>query len=161
MNPRDLRSSLYNELRKLAEAKMEHENPGHSLTATALVHEVWMKLERGKSKCADRKHFLCIAAIVMRQILVDHARSAKPMWNVSLPEVAASQRPEDLIALDVALKKLAVEKPKHAELIELRFFAGATNDEAAEVLGITPAAAKYLWRYACAWLKTELKKGDR
>src|SRR5262245_46872425 len=123
MNPRDLQVSVYDELRKLAAAKMALENPDMSLTATTLVHEAWIKLARRGKESVDRTHFLRTAAKAMRQILIDHARSKKALRNgggvlqISLQDVAASEQPEDLIALDEALKKLAAETPNYAELI--------------------------------------------
>ena len=151
---------VYGELRKLAAAKLAHERDGHSLDATALVHEAWLKLADASIEWNDRTHFLSTAATAMRRILVDRARAklaAKRDGNrVELGDFPASLPDDELLALDGALEKLAGLKPKHAELLELRYFAGLTGDEAAVALGVSPATADRMSRYAKAWLRVEL-----
>lgn len=160
MNPRDLLPLVYDQLRKLAAAKLASEKPGQTLDATALVHEAWLRLANASVDWQDRSDFLRTAATAMRRILVDRAR-AKLTANrdggrrVELADVPASLPDVELLALDAALEKLAAIKPDHARLVELRFFAGQTGDEAAAVLGISPGTADRMWRYAKAWLKVE------
>jgi RNA polymerase sigma factor (TIGR02999 family) len=164
MNPADLLPLVYGELRQLAAAKLAAENPGQTLDATALVHEAWLKLAGGASvEWQGRTHFLRAAATAMRRILVDRARARHAGKRdpggprVELPPDPAAPLPdEQLLALDVALERLARTKPDHARLVELRFFAGLEGDEAAASLGVSPATADRMWRYARAWLQVEL-----
>ena len=149
-------------MRKLAAAKLACEAPGYTLDATALVHEAWLKLAEASVDWRDRSHFLRTAATAMRRILVDCARAklaAKrggPGVKIDYPEIAAPLPDAELLALDQALTKLATIKPDHAKLVELRTFAGLTLDDAAANLGVSPATADRLWRYAKAWLAVEL-----
>jgi RNA polymerase sigma factor (TIGR02999 family) len=111
----------------------------------------------------NRTHFLRTAATAMRRILVDRARAKLTAkrdggQRVELPDIAAPLPDEQLLALDELLVKLAAIKPDHAKLVELRFFAGLTGDEAAEALGVSPATADRMWRYARAWLQVEIGK---
>lgn len=161
MTPRDLLPAVYDELRKLAAAKLAAEQPGHTLDATALVHEAWLKLADASVEWQDRTHFLRTAATAMRRILVDRARAkltAKRDGGVraELPEIAAPLPNDELLAMNESLEKLAAIKPEHAKLVELRFFAGLTGEEAAEALAVSPATADRMWRYAKAFLKVDL-----
>ena len=162
MTPDDLLPLVYDELRKLAAAKLAHEQPGHTLNATALVNEAWLKLADVSVDWQDRTHFLRAAATAMRRILVDRARAkltgkrGDGAARVELPDLAAPLPDSELLALDEALTRLAELKPDHAKLIELRYFGGLSSDEAAAALGISPATADRMARYAKAWLKVEM-----
>ena len=161
--PGELVPQVYDELRKLAAARLAGESPGHTLNATALVHEAFLKLG-GEQSFASKSDYLKAAAAAMRRILVDHARAKLTEKRggganrVVLGDVPAPLPDEHLLAVSEALEKLAATKPDHAQLIELRFFAGLTGDEAATVLGISPANADRMWRFARAWLQVELQK---
>jgi RNA polymerase sigma factor (TIGR02999 family) len=154
----DLLPLVYDELRTLAAAKMATERPGHTLDATGLVHEVYLRLV-GDLRFAHRGHFFAAAAEAMRRILIDHARRhatdkrGGSRQRVPLAEghqVAHSH--EDLIALDDALTRFAAEDPGKAELVKLRFFAGLTMPESAAALNISLATAERWWLYARTWL---------
>ena len=158
---------LYDELRKLAAQKMAQEKPGQSLQATALVHEAYLRLvdvEKAQH-WNSRGHFFAAAAEAMRRILVERARHRQCVVHGGgrrrqelLPDLAAAPDPdEDLLALDMALSKLAWLDPIKARLVELRYFAGLTGDQAAEILGISPSTADRCWVYARAWLRRELQ----
>ncbi|HMO14559.1 MAG TPA: ECF-type sigma factor [Pirellulaceae bacterium] len=163
MKPDELIKSVYDEMRRLAQVKLHEESPGHSLSATALVHEVWLKLADASVDWQDQNHFLRTAATAMRRILVDHARAKLAQKRgggaarVELLDIDSPLPDAELLDLDSALNKLAELKPDHAKLIELRYFAGLTGDEAAEALGVSPATVDRMWRYARAWLMTEMK----
>jgi RNA polymerase sigma factor (TIGR02999 family) len=161
VNPRELLPLVYDELRKLAAARIASERPGYTLNATELVHEAWMKLAAASVEWQDRTHFLRTAATAMRRILVDRARAKKTAkrnggQRVELADMSAPLPDDELIALDEALERLAAAKPDHARLVELRYFACLTGDEAAEVLGVSPATADRTWRFARAWLHIEM-----
>jgi RNA polymerase sigma factor (TIGR02999 family) len=158
---------VYDELRKLAAARMAEEKPGQTLQATALVHEAYLRLV-GDQQFDNRGHFFAAAAEVMRRILVDDARRKKAekrgggLARVSLDESAlAGDSPFDLLELDDLLDRLAGVNPRAAELVKLRFFAGLTGDQAAATLGISPRAADSLWAYARAWLFEKLNPDGR
>ena len=156
--------AVYRELRAMAAQKMAAERPGHTLQATALVHEAWINLGAGKFE--NRAHFFAAAAEAMRRILVDNARrkqSVKRGGNLqraawSSLDLAAEAPDEHVLAVHEALERLAARDPLGAELIKLRFFAGLPNVEAAELLGISERTAKRTWSYARAWLFEELKR---
>lgn len=160
-SPRDLLPEVYDELRRLAASKLAQERPGHTLDATALVHEAWLRLSEASVEWRDRNHFLRVAATAMRRILVDLARARRAARRgggaarVELIDIAAPLPEPELLALDEALERLAALKPGHARLVELRHFAGLTGDEAAAALGVSPATADRMWRYARAWLQVE------
>ena len=157
---------VYDELRKLAAAKMAKEDPGQTLQATALVHEAYIRLvDVDKPQhWNSRGHFFGAAAEAMRRILIDHARRKKrPKHGGALQRVELEDAvclgcipDDDLLALDEALTKLALQEPAKAELVKLRYFAGLSLDEAAEALGISRATAKRHWTYARAWLYAEI-----
>ena len=150
---------VYDELRKLAAARLAHEAPGQTLDATALVHEAYLRLA-GDQPFDHRGHFFAAAAEAMRRILVERARRKKAGkhgggWkrhDANDVPVAAPEPPEDLVALDEALDRLADLDPTKAELVKLRYFAGLTIEQAADALGISPATAKRYWAYSRAWL---------
>lgn len=164
MTPAELLPQVYGELRQLAAAKLAGENPGHTLDATALVHEAFLKLG-GERSFATRVDYLRAAAQAMRRILVDHARAKSAAKRgggrrVELEtDLLAIPLPSDgTEALDEALSRLAQEQPQLAELVQLRQFGGLTLAECAEVLGVSPRTADTWWAYARAWLGVELKK---
>ncbi|MBX3419286.1 MAG: sigma-70 family RNA polymerase sigma factor [Pirellulaceae bacterium] len=160
---------VYDELRKLAAAKLNQERPGQTLQATGLVHEAYIRLVDVKETqhWDSRGHFFAAAAEAMRRILVDKARKKlRPMHGgdrkrVDLDSacVLTEDRHEDLLALDDVLTRFAVSEPLKAELVKLRFFAGMTVPEAAEALGISVATAERYWTYARVWLYCELGDG--
>ena len=162
-SPADFLPRVYDELRKLAAAKLAGEKPGQTLDATALVHDAWLRLADASVEWQDRSHYFRTAATAMRRVLVDRARAklcekrGGGTDRVEMPELAAPVPDGRLIELDAALTQLAATRLDHAKLIELRYFAGLTGDEAAAVLGISPATADRMWRYARAWLQVELK----
>lgn len=158
---------VYEELRKLAAARMAQESAGHTLQPTALVHEAWLRLTGGQQPAFDgRGHFFAAAAEAMRRILVENARRKGRLkrggeWErVGLEnlDVAVSTNDDTLLAVHEALEKLASIDPLGAKLIELRFFAGLSNVDAAKALGLAERTAKRTWAYARAWLHEELMK---
>ena len=162
---------VYNELRKLAAARLAQEKPGQTLQATALVHEAWLKLvgPTGAAQSWDnRGHFFAAAAEAMRRLLVDNAQRKKSLkrggdlQRVSLGDVDPAIQPadENLLALNEALDELARTEPQTAELVKLRYFVGLTNSESAEILGISPRKANTLWSYAKVWLHERIQ-GDK
>ncbi|MFO0807643.1 MAG: ECF-type sigma factor [Gemmataceae bacterium] len=164
----DLLPLVYDELRKLAAARMAAESPDHTLQPTALVHEAYLRLVASTQPQAaeweGRGHFFAAAAEAMRRILVDTARRKQRLKHggdrvrVDL-DAAAPAMPDprhDLIALDAALTRLAVEDPQAAQLVELRHFAGLSITETAQALGISPRTADRVWAFARAWLHREL-----
>ncbi len=163
-----LLSLVYDELRKLAAAKLAHEQPGQTLQATALVHEAYLRLVGGAQagKAWDgRGHFFAAAAEAMRRILVETARRKQRVrhggeWErVDLEDeldIEAPEFREDLLALDAALDKLKQVDGTAAELVQLRYFAGLTLSEAAEMLDISTRSADRIWAYAKAWLHREM-----
>jgi RNA polymerase sigma factor (TIGR02999 family) len=160
----DLIPLVYDDLRKLAAARMAAENPGHTLDATALVHEAYLRLT-GAQSFESRSHFMRAAAEAMRRILVDHARARNAAKRGAGRRVefdsellAAPAPDEALEALDESLSHLAAENPKLAELVQLRFFGGLTLEQTAEILGISARTADTWWAYARAWLAIDCKK---
>ncbi len=167
---RQLLPVVYDELRKLAAAKLAHENPGQTLQATALVHEAYLRLVDGNpsQRWDSRGHFFAAAAEAMRRILVDNARRKKrlkrggEMTRNQLSDVtlAAGETHEDLLALDEALNRLKSTDPQAVELVQLRYFAGLSIAEAAKTLSISPRTADRLWSFARAWLHREIADLD-
>jgi RNA polymerase sigma factor (TIGR02999 family) len=161
VNPPELLPQVYAELRRLAAAKMVGEPDGHSLDATALVHEVYLRLG-GDRSFESRSHFLRAAAQAMRRILVDHARARRAEKRggdhkrVSADDLEAPQRAADLLDLDEALNRLAGEDALAAQVVELHHFAGLPHEEVAQALGTTVYLARQKWNFARAWLKAEL-----
>ena len=157
---------VYNELRRLATARMAAEAPGHTLQATALVHEAYVRLV-GNAQPQDwngRSHFFGAAAEAMRRILIENARRRKAAkagggWErheLIDVDLAVDTSGDDLFAVDEALSRLAAEDPRAARLVELRFFLGMTLEEAAANLGVKPRTAYRDWAYARAWLRRAL-----
>ncbi len=161
---------IYDELRKLAAQKLAREQPGQTLQATALVHEAYLRLVgEGEAPCWDRRgHFFAAAATAMHRILIERARQKRRQVHGGgrqrrelHPDIVASPEPdEDLLALDAALAKLAERDPVKARLVELRYFAGLTGEEAAKVLSISDRTADRYWVYARAWLRREMEGGN-
>jgi RNA polymerase sigma factor (TIGR02999 family) len=159
---------VYDELRRMAARKMSAEQAGQTLNATALVHEAYLRLvgagEGEQQKWDGRGHFFAAAAEAMRRILVENARRKSRVKHggelnrVPLDEEAVVSLPtsETLIALDEALTRFAVEEPEAAKIVELRYFAGLSIDDAADALGVSRATANRHWAYAKAWLRCEL-----
>jgi RNA polymerase sigma factor (TIGR02999 family) len=165
---------IYDELRRLAAQKLAGEKPGQTLEATALVHEAYLRLVASRDASGPREehwdsrgHFFGAAAEAMRRILINRARDRKSLkrggrWQrVDLDRLAVvtDASPDDLLAIDDALERLAQENPPCAELVKLRFFAGLTLDEAAASLGVARRTADRYWAYARAWLFEVLSKG--
>jgi RNA polymerase sigma factor (TIGR02999 family) len=164
----DLLPLVYDELRRLAAQRLSREAPGQTLQATALVHEAWLRLagpNQAGQRWADRRHFFGAAAEAMRRILVENARRKARARHgggsqrVDLDEVqiAAPLPDDDLLALDEALDRLATLDAPAAELTKLRFFAGLTNEQAAELLGLSRSAADRAWVFARAWLFQQIR----
>jgi RNA polymerase sigma factor (TIGR02999 family) len=159
---------VYAELRRLAASKLSREPTQLTLQATALVHEAYLRLVGDGRHCnwESRSHFFAAAAEAMRRVLVESARKRRSQKRgggrirvaIDDLQLAAPQPPADLEALDEALRKLAERHSQHAKLVELRYFAGMTLDEAAEVLGLSATTAKRFWAYARAWLYRELAR---
>ncbi|HEX4349837.1 MAG TPA: ECF-type sigma factor [Verrucomicrobiae bacterium] len=157
----DLLPLVYEELRKLAAAKMANESPHQTLQPTALVHEAWLRLTGNENvKWDGRAHFFGAAAEAMRRILIDNARRKQALrhggdqqrLDIADMEIALPVKDDELLALNEALEKFtAVEKQK-AELVKLRYFAGLTIEESAQILGISNPTAKRWWAYSRAWL---------
>lgn len=161
---------VYDELKKLAAQRMAQEKPGQTLQATALVHEAYVRLVDGKTpqQWDSRGHFFAAAAVAMRRILVENARRKKRLKHggeverveldaVELPTHMAS---DDLLALDEALEELKRQDPIKSELVTLRYFAGMTIEEAADVLQISRTTAHRYWTYARAWLHGRISRGS-
>jgi RNA polymerase sigma factor (TIGR02999 family) len=160
---------VYDELRRLAAARLADENPGQTLQPTALVHEAYMRLVGGDQPqdWDGRGHFFAAAAEAMRRILVERARRKQAVKHgrgrrredLDADALVAPEPDIDLVALDAALHRLAGHDPLKAKLVELRYFAGLTGDQAAAVLGLSPSSADRLWVYTRAWLRRELGLG--
>jgi RNA polymerase sigma factor (TIGR02999 family) len=157
---------VYDELRKLAAARLAKEAPGNTLDATALVHEAYMRLVEpaDAGRWDNRGHFFAAAATAMRRILIERARHKQRLIHgggrrrqeLHPDLVAAAEPDEELLALDTALAKFAQRDPLKARLVELRYFAGLSGNEAAKILGISPSTADRHWVYARAWLRREV-----
>jgi RNA polymerase sigma factor (TIGR02999 family) len=161
---------VYAELRRIAHHYMAGEASGHSLQTTALIHETYLRLiDHQKASWQDRAHFFSMCAHLMRSILTDFARSrlaqkrggnAPHLSLDEAPEISAEPR-ADLVALDEALKRLAAFDARKSQLVELRYFGGLTEDEAAEVLGISARTVRRDWKMAKVWLLRELSDGSQ
>jgi RNA polymerase sigma factor (TIGR02999 family) len=160
---------VYEDLRRLAAARMSHESPGHTLQATALVHEAWLRLGADQQpEWKSRAHFFAAAAEAMRRILVDSARKRKALRRgggqerLDIDDVDPAMTADDarVLMLNDALEKLAVEEPEKAELVKLRFFAGLSLEEAAKTLGIAERTARRWWDYARASLLSEMGSAE-
>ena len=158
---------VYDELRRVAAARLAQERPGQTLQATALVHEAWLRLNcDGQDQWQGRRHFFGAAAEAMRRILVERARRKRcakyggewqrvDMDDVELP---VTMPDEQLLVLDEALAKLSTSDPRAAELVKLCFFTGLTQAQAAREMGISVATAERVWAFARAWLFREMKR---
>ncbi len=162
--PETLLESLYQDLRRLAVAKLRAEPAGATLSPTVLVHEAWLRLGGAEASWDGRGHFYSAAAEAMRRILIDQARRRKAARNggglvreelegLALPEEGKS---DEILAIHEALDALEQEQPRKAELVKLRYFAGLTGAEAAAMLGISEATAERDWTFARAWLRRKM-----
>jgi RNA polymerase sigma factor (TIGR02999 family) len=160
---------VYDELRRLAAQKLSHEKPGQTLQATALVHEAYIRLcGSGDQGWDSRGHFFAAAAEAMRRILVDNARRKTQLkhggdWrrvDLESANLLYTTSPDELLATDEALTRLAAEDPNIAALVKLRFFAGLSMEQASEAIGISRSTAYEQWSYAKAWLRCELGQGS-
>ncbi len=158
---------VYNELRKLAAAKMSREAPGQTLQPTALVHDAWLRLAGNEDqKWNSRAHFFGAAAEAMRRILIENARRKRAArhgggqvkLDMAEIEVAAPAKDDELLAVSDALAKFALRDRQKAELVKLRYFVGLTTAEAAEVLGISVPTADRWWNFSRAWLFEEIER---
>ena len=155
---------VYDELRRLARSYMRGERPGHTLATTGLVHEAYLRLVDQSVNWQNRAHFFGVAAQMMRRVLLDHAKSHQRAKRgggavkLTLEEpILLSEAPDmDLVALNEALSRLEKMDPQRGRIVELRFFGGLSNEEAAEVLAISPATVQRQWAGARAWLYHEL-----
>jgi RNA polymerase sigma factor (TIGR02999 family) len=157
---------VYEELRRLAASKLAYEAPGQTLQPTALVHEAWLRLVGDQAPSfKDREHFFRASAEAMRRILIDRARRKHTVRHggeyqrVDFEDVdlAAPVLDDQLLAVNEALDKLALEHPVQSELVKLRYFAGLTNEEASQVLGISLSTVKNYWTFSRAWLLNEIE----
>jgi len=161
---------VYDELRTLAAQKLAQEKPGQTLQATALVHEAYLRLVGNGEELRwdNRRHFFAAAAEAMRRILVENARrkqmhkhgGGRQRQDLDAEALVAPESNVDLLALDAALLRLAEQDPLKAKLVELRYFAGLTGDQAAAALGMSASSADRLWVYTRAWLRRELGFGS-
>jgi RNA polymerase sigma factor (TIGR02999 family) len=161
---------VYDELRKLAARRLAHEKPGQTLEPTALVNEAYLRLvgPSDERRWESQAHFFAAAAEAMRRILVENARRKGREKHggrhkrefTELDDLRADGSPDELLALHEALEEFALRDPQKAKLVELRFFAGLTLEQAAESLGISRATADRAWRYARAWLHTAIADPD-
>jgi RNA polymerase sigma factor (TIGR02999 family) len=158
---------VYDELRRLASQRLTQEAPGHTLQPTALVHEAYLRLVRNEKGHAwdGRGHFFAAAAEAMRRILIESARRKRRAKHgggakrIGMPvDVAEVGDDDDVLELDSALRKFAEKYPIHARLVELRYFAGLSGEEAASILAVSPSTADRFWVFARAWLRRELQK---
>jgi RNA polymerase sigma factor (TIGR02999 family) len=172
-SPAELLAAVYEALRELARKRLAAERPDHTLQATALVHEVYLKLAADTpGRWKDSAHFFHVAAEAMRRALVDHARARRrlkrggirrrvPLIEASsVASLAEGADPEDVLALDAAMVKLEAANPQAAAVVRLRFYAGLTVEQTAEALSTSPRTVKRKWMYARAWLITELTSAE-
>jgi RNA polymerase sigma factor (TIGR02999 family) len=160
---------VYEELRKLAAARLVQEKPGQTLQATSLVHEAYLRLVDVEKiqHWESRGHFFAAAAVAMRRLLVEQARRKRRLKRggdgqrvpLEKVELAYGFPSDDLLALNEAISRLELESPEKSKVVQLRFFVGMTHEEVAEVLGISAVTARRHWRYARAWLRREMQVG--
>jgi len=164
----ELMPIVHQELRRLAQSYFRNERSDHTLQATALVNEAFLRLVQG-SAIENRSHFFAVSARAMRQILIDHARQKRAVKRgggeavVAFDEANGTPGPDpvDVLELDILLQRLAEIDPRQAEVVEIRYFAGLSLEETAEVLGTSPATVKRDWNLAKAWLRRELLRDFR
>lgn len=161
-------AALYEDLRRMAESYLRSERPGHTLQPTAIVHEAYLRLSKGMPDgFRDRVHFLAVASVTMRRVLVDHARARATarrggdMRRITLVDqlLADDSRTIEILALDRALDKLETVDPVAVEVVRLRFFGGLSEDEVASYLGFSLRKAQKIWAFARAWLRREVAEG--
>jgi len=161
---------VYDELRRLAASKLAHEAPGQTLQPTALVHEAWLRLVGDRAPSFNnREHFFRASAEAMRRILIDRARRKSTERHGGLYrrvdfegfDLAAPRIDDQLLAVNEALERFALEHPVQAELVKLRYFAGLTNEEVSEVMGISVSTAKNYWTFSRAWLLNEIESAQK
>jgi RNA polymerase sigma factor (TIGR02999 family) len=162
---KELLPLVYDELRRLAASKLAREFPGQTLQATALVHEAWLRLGGEENKIWNgRPHFFGAAAEAMRRILIESARRKRTLrhgggqrrMDVQEIEIAVDVMNDDLLEVNAALERFALQDKQKAELVKLRYFTGLTIDEAATILGVSAPTAKRWWAYARAWLHKDI-----
>jgi RNA polymerase sigma-70 factor (ECF subfamily) len=161
---------VYAELRRLAASYLRSESPGHTLQPTALVHEAYLRLGGRAPDCESRSQFYGVAAHLMRQILIDHARTRQAVKRGGRFEhlcldgdlIVSPQRDADLVALDEALERLTAIDPRKARVVEMRFFGGLSVEESAEALNVSEVTVRRDWQFAKTWLLREIsgEKGD-
>jgi len=159
---------VYDQLRAIAQQRMGSENSGHTLQATALVHEAYLRIGQDRRlPFRDRAHFFATAAEAMRRILIDHARAKgaakrRPPSGelLSVVDLAEQRDPDQILALDQALRRLEEAEPEVAAVVRLRFFAGLSGEATAEALSISPRQVDRLWAYARAWLSREVPTSE-
>jgi len=164
----ELLAAVYDQLRAIAQQRMNSENVGHTLQATALVHEAFLRSGQGRRvPFRDRAHFFATAAEAMRRILIDHARAKGAAKRhppgaelLSVVDLAEQPDADQILALDEALERLEKAEPDVAAVVRLRFFAGLSVDDTAEALSISPRQVDRLWAYARAWLARETRPAD-
>jgi RNA polymerase sigma factor (TIGR02999 family) len=161
--------AVYDELRSLAEGLLLREHPGHTLSATALVHEAYLRLvDQNRAQWKSRAHFLAVASQMARRVLVDHARGrlrakrggAFQRLTLSSVEAPDSNSEVDVLALHEVMEQLAAEEPAEARIVEMRYFGGMTDKEIAAVLNISAPTVRRRWRFAKTWLRRRLSSGD-
>lgn len=161
-----LLEAVYAHLRAIAQQRMSEEGAGHTLQATALVHEAFLRITQDRQvPFQNRAHFFAAAAEAMRRILIDHARAKNAVKRgggaskspLSVIDLASESDPAEILALDEALERLEKSEPQVAAVVRLRFFAGLSMDETAEAVGMSPRQTDRLWSYARAWLLREMK----
>jgi RNA polymerase sigma factor (TIGR02999 family) len=160
---------IYTELRRLAQQHMRRERPDHTLQATALVHEAYIRLVDQRTQWKSRAHFFAVAASMMRRILVDHAKehlaqkrgAGVPKASLDEALTVSAQPIAELVALNDALTELEKIDPQRSRIVELRYFAGLSNEESARVLGISPATVQRQWAGARAWLYHQLSQAEQ
>ena len=161
-------SKVYDQLRQIAKKRMSRERSDHTLQATALVHEAYIKMSdhMDRQEWENRAHFFAAAAQAMRRVLVNHARDRKRLKRggdqqrvaINVMDLAEDTDPDTILALDAAVERLKQKDPHYAELVHLRFYAGLSVDETAEVMGISKRSVIRHWNFARAWLHKEMKK---
>ena len=153
--------NIYEQLRAIARHRLANESPGHTLQATALVHEAWLKLSSsGALNDVDRSKFVFLAAEAMRRVLIDHARGRERLKRggkakralADVADLAACDDPQEIMDLDAAIHRFEAEHPQAAQVVKLRFFVGLSIPEAAEALGVSESTVKRDWNFARAWL---------
>lgn len=161
--------AIYEELHRIAQERLYRERAGHTLSATDLVHEAYLRLvDQTQAAWRDRAHFFAAASVVMRRLLVDWARARLAQKRggaeaplsldaTGAPDPSAPVRPDEVVALDEALDRLAARSDRQARVVECRYFAGLSIEETAEALGISPTTVKDDWRLARAWLYREVR----